>query len=331
MRQGEEFAIDRRLVLAAFGGWLAAGPVAAQDRKIARVGFVGGGVPSDSSTALGGLREGLRMLGYAEPANLRIEARYAEGEAARIQRLIEEIENVGVDVIVAHAFATIGAVRSTRRVPLVYTLSADPVSVGLTSELGKPQNNATGVTLMAAELNGKRMELLNEIAPSCRSVGVLYNSQHGGEHLERAWVGEAAKRLGYEVSYHPASTRSMLDKALASIDSHPPEALLLLSDGFMVVHREAVMAVASAKRLPVIAGWSVFAESGALISYGPRLSDVSRRPAVFVDRILRGAKAADLPIERPTVLELVVNLDAAAKLGLNLPTAVIARADRIVG
>jgi putative ABC transport system substrate-binding protein len=322
---------DLLLGLSMVGGVALTGTLQAQERKPARIGFIGGGAPGDSAAALAGLRDGLKALGYAEPASLHIETRFADGSMDRIQDLIDDIERTDVQLIVAHAQATLVAVRARRRTPLVYSLSADPVSVNLASDLSKPQHNATGVTLMAAELNAKRVELLGEIIPGIRTVAVLYNPQHGGEDLERSWVEKSAATLSCAASFYPAQNKAELDRALATLEAQPPQALLLLSDGFMVNQREAVMKTASARRIPVVGGWGVFADSGALFTYGPRLSEMARRPASYVDRILRGARAAELPIERPSILELVVNLDTAAKLGFNLPTGVIARADRVVG
>jgi putative ABC transport system substrate-binding protein len=303
----------------------------AQNRRSAVIGFIGGGAAEESAPAMQGLREGLRDLGYIEPGNLTIDTRFAGGDHRRISGLVKELEQAGVEVIVAHAQATLPTVRAERRVPVVFTLSADPAAAGIARELATPENNATGFTLLAAELNAKRLELLREIAPMLRRVSVLYNPQHPGEDMERDWVGRASRSLGFEPSFLPASNRPALLSALDSLRAEPPEALLLLSDGFMVAHRQEVMTAATRARLPVIAGWTVFVEAGALCSYGPRLADVARRPAVYIDRILRGAKPSELPIERPTTLELAVNLDAASQLGLNLPATVLGRADRVVG
>ena len=301
----------------------------AQERRIARIGFIGGGEASDSATFLTNLRIGLAQFGYGA-ANARLLERYAGREPERIQGLIDELEASGVDVIVTHAAAVLLVVRARRTTPVVYQLSADPVSAGLTAELSKPRNNATGITLMTAELNGKRLDLLREIIPGCRSLSVIYNPLHGGEHLERAWVEDRARALDFAVAYHPAADRPTLEKVLDAAAARPPDAILLLSDGFLQTQRAPVMAFAARMRVPAIAGWTIFAESGALFSYGPRIPEMTQRVAVYVDRILNGAKTADLPIERPTLFELVINLDTATRLGLTLPATVIARADRVI-
>jgi putative ABC transport system substrate-binding protein len=324
--------MNRRQLIAGLGGAalsLQAPGAMAQERRIARLGFIGGGLPSDSAAFLSNLRIGLERQGYSG-ANLRLAERYAERSPDRIQGLVDDLEQSGVDVILTHAAAVLLVVRARRATPVVYQLSADPVSVGLTAELAKPQNNATGVTLLAAELNSKRLELIREIIPASRRISVIYNPLHGGEHLERAWIEDRARALDFTVSYNPAKDRPTLDKVLAATADAPPDAVLLLSDGFLQAERAPVLALAARMRLPTIAGWTIFAESGALCSYGPRIPEMIQRTASYVDRLLYGARAADLPIERPNLFELAINLDTAAKLGLTLPATVIARADRVI-
>jgi putative ABC transport system substrate-binding protein len=325
--------LGRRQFTAALGAAAAftiGPPVWAQARRPARIGFIGGGGAADSESFLTNLPVGLAKLGYDRSSFSFIE-RFAEQKPELIQGLVAELEAASVDLIVTHAAAVLPVVRAKRVTPVVYNLSADPVSVGLTTELSRPENNATGLTLMAAELNGKRLELLREIGPERRRVSVLYNPLHGGEHLERAWIDERAKALGFDVAYHPASNLEALNRALAANEAAPPDAFLLLSDGFMHQQRGAAIQAALRLRVPVIAGWAVFAESGALCSYGPRIPEMVQRTAFYVDRILRGAKPADLPIERPNTFELLINLDTAAQLGLNLSPTLIARADRVIG
>ena len=326
-------AMRRRQFMAGLGAAgvaAASAPSLGQDRRQARIGFIGPGTPKESEIFLTNLPLGLAKFGY-ERTHFRIFERYAERNPDSFNSLIAELEAAAVDVIVTHAGAVLPVVRAKRATPVVYQLSADPVTVGLTTELSRPQNNATGVTLMTAEMNGKRLELLREIGSPLRRLSVIYNPLHGGEHLERAWIDDRARALDFDVAYHPATTRAGLNQALAATEATPPEAILLLSDGFIQQERGPVLALASRLRLPVVAGWAVFAESGALCSYGPRIPEMIQRTAVYVDRILRGAKPADLPIERPNTFELVINLDTAAQLGLNLSPTLIARADRVIG
>lgn len=302
----------------------------AQARPPVKIGFIGSGRPQDSAVAIDGLLHGLTALGWHEAQGFVIEPRFAYSDSARIQELVEQLEAAGVRLIVTHAQAVASVVKARRNVPAVYQLSADPVTLGLTDDLARPLNNATGVTLLAAELNGKRLELLREIVPNSRTLAVVYNPQHAGEHLERSWIERSAGILDFSVRYLSTRQPAELDVAFSEIERQPPSALVLFSDGFLLAHRAAVMRAASALNVPTIAGWGVFAEAGALFSYGPNLQDTSRRPAYFVDRILKGAKAADLPIEQPTRLELVVNLAAAGRLGVAVPQTVVARADRVI-
>jgi putative ABC transport system substrate-binding protein len=328
-----ELTMQRRHVIAALGSTAiaaAAGPAWAQERRPARIGFIGGGEPSESRVFLSDLTGGLLKLGY-DRARFAVIERFAERQPERIQALVEELEALGVDLIVTHAAAVSPVVRARRTAPVVYQLSADPVSVGLAAELSKPQFNATGLTLMAAELNGKRLELAREFGPDWRRLAVIYSPLHPGEHLERAWIDYRAKALGFDVEYFAASNKDALRAALGKLGANPPEVALILSDVFMLQEHSTVLGGAAILRLPVFAGWAAFAEGGALCSYGPRISEVIQRAAVYVDRILRGAKPVDLPIERPSLFELVINLETAAKLGLSTPSAVLARADRVIG
>lgn len=325
--------LPRRQFIAGLGGATisaVASSSRALERRPSRIGFVGGGEPADSATFLADLSAGLVNLKDAR-LNVSIEERYANRDLDRVQRLVDELEGQSVELIVTHASAVLPVVRARRKTPVVYILSADPVSVGLTTTLSKPEYNATGLTLMAAELNGKRLELLREVSPGSRRLCVVYNPLHGGEHLERAWIDDRARSLNFDVNYFPASNSAALAQALIAAEKSQPDAMLLLSDGFLQQERKPVLGLASKLRIPVFAGWAVFAESGALCSYGPRIPEMVQRTAIYVDLILRGATTTELPIERPNTFELVMNLDAAAQIGLSLSPSLIARADRVIG
>jgi putative ABC transport system substrate-binding protein len=188
----------------------------------------------------------------------------------------------------------------------------------------------TGLTLMAAELNGKRLELLAELIPDLRRVAIMGNPQHPGVHLERAANEQTAERLGLAVTYLPTRTQDDLAAAFAAIDADRPQAISLLPDAFTIQNRQPIIAFATSRRIPVISGWGIFAQSGALCTYGPRLLESFRRLAYFVDRILKGAKPAELPIEQPTQFELVLNLRTARALDLTIPASIVARADELI-
>ena len=216
------------------------------------------------------------------------------------------------------------------KLPIVYGLSADPVSAGFAESLARPRGNMTGLTFMAVEMNGKRLELLREIMPGLRRVAIIGNPEHPGAHLERGFSEETGRRLGIGISYLPTRNRNELLDAFATIAEDHPQAISLLADGFAVQNLQEIIDFAMSRRVPVISGWPVFAQSGAICTYGPRLTESYRRLAYYVDRILNGANTADLPIEQPTKFELVVNLKTAKYLGIDIPQAVEARADEVI-
>lgn len=322
--------LSRRRVCVA----LATGAGALSGRRVLaaprRVGFISPGDPAEAAGLLAAIRADLARRGHAEPESLALDVRYAQGDLALIPTFVADLERAQAAVIITHAVATTIVVKSPRTVPVVYHFSADPVLSGIAADLAHPLFNATGVTLMWAELNDKRLELLQQILPGMRRLGVLANTQHPGQELERAVIEEKARRLGIRTSVYTVRSESELDSALAALGAAPPEALLALSDGFVVQHRHRILEFALARRLPVVSGWAVMAESGALGTYGPRLADAYARVGYFVDRILKGSAASSLPIEQPTILEFVINLKTARQLGLSIPQAVLARADRII-
>lgn len=294
------------------------------------VGLVSGADSPAAADFVKALRDGLATLGYIEPRGLKLDLLYANYKLEGVPALVAELERSNVDVIVTHAAATSIVVKAKRRSPVVYEFSADPVSLGIAQDLSHPLENATGVSLMAVELNTKRLDLLRQIAPDVRRLAVLANPLHPGADKERGYSELAAQQLGFETSFHPTPNRTELDGALASLYAQKPQALLVLSDGFVVENRSLIVNFAMSLRLPVVSGWAVMADSGALCTYGPRLVESYRRTAYFVDRILKGAKATDLPIEQPSVFELVINLNSAKTLGISVPQSVLVRADRVI-
>jgi putative tryptophan/tyrosine transport system substrate-binding protein len=303
---------------------------AAQAPGSAHIGFVSGLDKSAAVDFLNALRDGLAAHGYTEPSTLKIEERFADYKLDRIPSLVRELEQQRVDIIVTHAAATLPVATGQHQVPVVYELSADPPSSGLAADLAHPLHNATGVSLMLVEMNGKRLELLHEIAPQITRIAVIANPLHGGMQLERDDFEAKGKQLGIAVSFFPTPNRAELDQALNRLADESPQALVAFSDAFIVDNKNYVINFAMSRRLPVISGWAVMAETGALCTYGPRLIESYRRTAYFVDRILKGKTAAELPIERPTVFELVVNLNSAKTLGITMPTSVLVRADRVI-
>jgi len=295
-----------------------------------RLGFVSGGDEKGAEDFVAALRDGLAVGGYREPETLSLDLVYADYALERIPALVAELERRRVALIVTHAAATPLVVKGAHTVPIVYEFSADPVATGIATDLAHPLFNATGITLMKAELNGKRMELLHEIVPGIRRVAVIANPLHAGEASERADLAAKAKQLDIDLAFFATPNRTELDRALAAMSADLPQAIIAFSDGFVVENRKAIIDFATSRRLPLVSGWAVMAKSGALCTYGPLLVDSYRRTAYFADRILKGTRPADLPIERPTILELVINLKAAKALGLDIPPSILARADEVI-
>ena len=320
----------RREFITLFGGAAAAWPLAARGAGPAHIGFISSLSPAATADFVDALRGGLAAHGYSEPGTLKIDLLFADYVLERVPALIEELEQRRVDVIVTHAAATMSVVKGHRTIPAVYEFSADPVALGIATDLAHPLFNATGVTLMMAELNSKRLEVLREIAPNIRRIAVIANPQHPGSEFERKDSEAKARQLGMEISFFPTPNREELDRALRAIEANPLQAIVLFSDAFVVENRKHIIDFAMSRSVPVISGWAIMADSGALCTYGPRLVESYRRVAYFVDRILKGAKPDELPIEQPTVLEFVVNLNSAKALGITIPPLVLARADRVI-
>jgi putative ABC transport system substrate-binding protein len=302
----------------------------AQAPRPARIGWLTAQRPASLTPYLEAMRAGLASFGYVEGQNLTIEYRYAEDAPERVPDLAAELVRLPVSLILAQGAAVQIVAELKLPVPVVYVLSADPVSAGLADSLAYPRGNMTGLTFMAAEFNAKRIELLNELIPDLKHVALLGHPEHAGEHFERASTEEAAKRLGIAISYYPTRTRTDLDAALAGIAATGPQAISVFSDGFAVQNGKTIIDFATEHGMPVIAAWAVFAQNGALCTYGPKLSESYRRLAYYVDRVLKGAKPQDIPIERPTEFELVINLRAARALKIAIPATLVARADQVI-
>ena len=304
--------------------------VAQPSGKVPRVGWLTAQQAASLAPSLDALRAGLADYGYQEGRNLTIEYRFADDVFERVPQLADELVRIPVDLIVAQGAALFEISNRNLPVPIVYAISADPVSAGFATSLARPRGNMTGLSLMAVEFNGKRLELLQEILPGLRRVAVIGNPEHPGAQLERAFSEETAQRLGLSIAYMPTRSLDELTAALNTMAGNPPQAIVVLADGFAVQNRQRIIEFGTKQRVPVISGWPVFAQSGALFTYGPLITESYRRLAYYVDRVLRGAKPADLPIERPSKFELVLNLKAAKAMGLTFPPSVLARADRVL-
>ena len=326
-------AMKRREFLTFLGGAAVAWPVVARaqkDKKLVYIGFISGLDRAGAAGFIDAFLQGLAAFGYVSPGTLKFDTLFADNALDRIPGLVDELERRNVDIIVTHAAATESVVRGHRTVPAVYEFSADPVSLGIATDLAHPLFNATGITLMLAELNSKRLELLHEIVPDLRRIAIIANPSHPGMELERRDSENKARQLGINISFFPTANRRELDHAFDAIAADLPQAMLVFSEGFVVENRHYILNFAMSRRIPVVSGWAVMAQSGAVCTYGPRLVESYRRVAYLVDRILHGAKPVELPIEQPTVLELVVNLKSAKILGLIIPPSVLAKADAVI-
>jgi len=323
----------RREFITLLGGAAAVWPLGASAQKSNRqasIGFISGLDKAGAAGFVAAFRDGLAARGYIEPNTLKFDALFAEFDLDRVPGMVEELERRRVDIIVTHASATESVVRSHRTIPAVYEFISDPVSLCIATDMAHPRFNSTGITLMVAELNSKRIELLHEILPDLRRIAVIANPLHPGVEFERRDSETKAEQLGIKISFFATPNRAELDRAVDAIAADLPQAMLIFSEGFVVENREYILNFAMSRKIPVVSGWAVMAESGALCTYGPRLVESYRRVAYLVDRILQGKTPAELPIEQPTVLELVVNLKSAKILGLTIPPAVLVRAATVI-
>lgn len=321
---------SRREVLvagAATGAWPVVGRAA--DRP-ARIGLLTAQRPAAIAPYLGFLRAGLAEEGLVESRNLTIEYRYGEDSLERTRDLARELVGLPVDLIVAQGPAVAQIAPLGLPVPIVFVTSSDPVASGLAESLAKPIGDKTGLTFMAFEFASKRLEMLREVMPAIERVAVFGNPEHFGMERERTFSEEAGRRLGLDVGFSSMSARADIDEAFRRVVRDRFQAISLLADGFAVQNRQVILDFATERNIPVVSGWPVFAESGAFFTYGPRLSASYRRLAWYIARVLRGARPSDLPIERPSVFHMVVNLATARRLGLDVSRAFLARADEVI-
>lgn len=278
-------------------------------------------------------REALRDLGYVEGRSIRIEFRTAEGHADRLPGIAEDLAQLKADVVVVGNSRAAQAVkRATPTTPIVI-VSSDPIGTGLVTNLSRPEGNITGLSTMTTDLTAKRVQLLKETIPRLTRLGVLWNPTNPPSPFQAKIVEDlktAATLLGIELKMVTAATVQQFSTAIAEIRRAHVQALYLVENPMFYAHRKTLATLALQARLPAIYGTRVFAEDGGLMSYGANYSDQARRAASYVDRILRGAKPGDLPIEQATELQLVVNLKTAKALGLRIPQSILARADEVI-
>jgi putative ABC transport system substrate-binding protein len=328
--------MKRREFIALLGSTAVAWPLAARAQqpagRVYRVGYFGFGSREQGIHLSNAFEEGLRSLGYRVGENVVIEYRFANRQLERLPALAAELVRLGVDVIVTGAHQnTVAAMKATTTIPIVMTNSVDPVGAGLVASLARPGGNVTGFGVDPGdEIFGKRLELLKETLPNLSRVGILWNPDFAPNRSWLTSMREAAQALG--LTLVPAEARGLdaLEQAFATMMSGRAQAFVVLGDPLLFNNRGQIGVVALRDRLPAISTAREYAEAGLLLTYGPNLQDQFRRSAVFVDKIFKGAKPADLPVEQPTKFELVVNLKTAKALGLTLPPTLLARADEVI-
>jgi putative ABC transport system substrate-binding protein len=321
-------------------GWLVLGTVlsvvsfpaqAQEPRKVSRIGYLSGTSFAVNAARIEAFRLGLRELGYTEGKNLLIEWRYAEGKLERLPALATELVRLKVDVIVASAPPPIRAAKqATATIPIVMAYDDDPVGNGFVASLAHPGGNITGLATLAPELSGKQLELLRDIVPRLSRVAVLGNATRPGSPQSLREMNLSADAIGVQLQYLEIQAPTDIEAAFRAASKERADGVLVMQTPLLITQRRRVADIAITMRLPTIYARPEYVEDGGLISYATSFNDLSRRSAIYVDRILKGAKPADLPVEQPTKFELVINLKAAKQIGLTIPPNVLARADKVI-
>ena len=322
----------RRVFLGTLAGGLLAAPLAAvaqQAGKVARVGFLG----TLLSPTLEAFTDGLRQLGWVEGQNLILERRFSEGRQERFRELASELVRLKVDVIVTSGTpASVAAKAATTTIPIVMAVVIDPVGSGLVASLARPGGNITGNSWLGSALSAKRLELLKEAVPKVSRVATIFNPTNPAHQLALGEMQTTARRLGVTLQLQEITNPDDFEKAFAAITRSRPDALFTVTDPLYFPERERkrILEFAAKRRLPAMYEWREFVESGGLMAYGVNVRYLLRHAATYVDKILRGAKPADLPVEQPTKFELIINLKTAKALGQTIPPSVLARADEVI-
>jgi putative ABC transport system substrate-binding protein len=329
--------IDRRTFLAGTGAVLLAAPRASEAQpsgKVPRVGYLSVFSPSKPYPPSEAFWQGLHDLGWIEGQNISIERRFAEGKAQRLPDLAVELVRLRVDLIFAETTPAARAVKqATTTIPIVFSPIADPIGSGLVANLARPGGNITGITFMAPELGGKRLELLKQAVPGMTRVGVLLRPGDPSEATVKSVLEQteaAARALGVQLLRLEAQGPNDFDRVFAAMSRQRVGGLILIPSAMFIDERRRIVNVVAKDRLPTMFYFREFAEVGGLMSYGPNFRELFRGAATYVDKILKGAKPADLPVEQPTKFELIINLKTAKALGLTIPPSVLGRADEVI-
>jgi putative ABC transport system substrate-binding protein len=325
----------RREFITLIGGGAATLPltVRAQQhtQKIPRIGWLAPGTRENYEPLLEEYRRGMLELGYVEGRTIETEYLYADAQLDRLPALAQRLVEHKVDVIVtASTPPTLAAERATSTIPIVFAASADPIETGVVASLARPGGNATGLSLMSSELSAKRLELIHTLVPRVSRIAVLWDSSNPGMALRVRETKVAAERS--KVGFLDAGAHDLneLESIFAELSKRPPDAMVVTTEPFTRQHRARILDFMTRNAIPCMYEDGRFVEEGGLMSYGPNVPDLFRRAAVYVDKIIKGAKPADLPVEQPTKFELVINLKTAKALGLTVPESVIVSADKVI-
>src|SRR5262244_2988137 len=326
--------VHKKITCAAFGVFLLALGSSAhtqQPKKVPRIGLLNALFPTTNPARIEAFRQGLRNVGYVEGKNIIVEFRYAERKVDRLPTLAAELVRLKVDVIVTSASQeTRAAKEATNTIPIVMTNEGDPVETGFVASLARPGGNITGLSTLSPELSGKRLEVLKEIVPKLFRVAVLGSSTNPGNADTLRELEVAAQELKVKLQYLDILNPNDIETAFRAAGKERAGAVILLSTSILTSQRRQIIDHAVKSRLPVSYARTEFVESGGLMTYGPSFVDLCRRAATYVDKILKGAKPADLPVEQPTKFELISNLKTAKQIGLTIPPNVLTRADKVL-
>jgi putative ABC transport system substrate-binding protein len=327
--------MKRREFITLLGGAAVVWPLAAraqQTGKMSRIGYLGSSSPSLEPHYVEAFRQKLRDLGHVEGENIAIEYRWAEGQDDQLPKLATELVRLKPDVIVTTGTpGALAAMQATNTIPIVMASAGDPVGAGLVASLARPGGNVTGFTILGPELEGKRLELLKQAVPELSRVAVLWNPSNPAIVSYFETIKNAGRAL--RISLDPVAEvrrTDELDNAFTAIASARPHALAVLADRFLLAHRKRIVEFAAAKRLPGMYPYREYVDAGGLMSYAPSNIELFRGTATYVDKILKGAKPGELPVQEPTKFELIVNLKNAKASGIDVPTSLLLRADEVI-
>jgi putative ABC transport system substrate-binding protein len=303
---------------------------AQQPKKVPRIGFLS---PRSSGPDFrtDAFRHGLRELGYVEEKNIHVEYRYAEGSAERLPELAVELVRLKVDIIVTSCVPGVRAAKNaSKNIPIVIASAADPVASGLVASLARPGENVTGLSLLAPEIGGKRLEIIKETLPKVGRVGILLNTANPYHRKLFNELEATARSLALQAHALEVRNANDFEGAFSTAIKERSGAVAMLEDPLLFINREAIVELAGKNRLPAMYPEQDFVQAGGFMSYGANAADLYRRAAIYVDKILKGAKPAELPVEQPTKFEFVINLKTAKQIGVTIPPSVLARADRVI-